>query len=219
MTTDCTIQEPPGDLDHQHRPRPARRRVPDSLCALVTASLAITALLMGLGLLVQSPASAGPVDCSSLPARIAAHNQEVDQLSAYARSVNASGGATSAQIAQFEAQKAQVNGRGRALEAERAECGRRAGREAEERGRQAAVPRPEWPAAGHADQLPKSGAMPYVPPKSAHGQPKSIRNGGFVDNKGRVWTWDKSRHGGEHWDVVDRSGHHVNVYPNGHVRG
>ncbi|NDZ96924.1 hypothetical protein G3I13_17400 [Streptomyces sp. SID6673] len=219
MTSTSMIDTPRTETDRTDDPRAVRRHPPERLRKLVVAALTMTALLMGLGLSTAAPASAGPVDCSSLPARIATHNQEVAQLSAYAQSVNASGGGTSAQVAQYEAQKAQVNARQRALEAERAECGRRAGQQAQERGREAAVPRPEWPAAGHANQLPKSGSTPYVPPKSAHGRPKSVRNGGFIDNKGRTWTWDKSRHGGEHWDVVDRSGHHVNVYPNGHVRG
>ncbi|MGC4963466.1 hypothetical protein ACPXCG_21705 [Gordonia sp. DT218] len=211
--------EPSTELDRTDDPCVVRRHPLERLRKLVVAALTMTALLMGLGLSTAAPASAGPPDCSSLPARIAAHNQEVEQQTAYARSVNASGGGTPAQVAQYEAQKARDNAEQRALAEEQAGCSRRAGGPAQERGREATVPRPEWPAAGHANQLPKSGSMPYVPPKSAHSRPKSVRNGGFVDNKGRTWTWDKSRHGGEHWDVVDRSGHHVNVYPNGHVRG
>jgi hypothetical protein len=81
------------------------------------------------------------------------------------------------------------------------------------------APRPEWGSSGHAEQLPKDGSNPYNPPKNSHGAPKSQKGGGFVDNKGRIWTWDKSRHGGPHWDVVDpRTGKHINVYPNGHTR-
>lgn len=79
-------------------------------------------------------------------------------------------------------------------------------------------PRPEWGTSGHRDQLPKDGDMPYVPPKEGHGSPHKV-NDSFIDEKGRKWTWDQSRHGGEHWDVVDkRDRNHVNVYPDGHIR-
>ncbi len=41
---------------------------------------------------------------------------------------------------------------------------------------------------GHADQLPKEGEFPYVPPKGAHGNPVRLRGGrGFIDKDGNVW--------------------------------
>ncbi|QTI69863.1 polymorphic toxin type 37 domain-containing protein [Gordonia polyisoprenivorans] len=90
-------------------------------------------------------------------------------------------------------------------------------------GNGADVPHPEWGSGNHANKLPTGGEVPYVPPKNIErkpdGSPKPKRGGGFPDEKGRIWTWDKSGHGGEHWDVTDpKTGKHIDVYPNGHTR-
>lgn len=83
-----------------------------------------------------------------------------------------------------------------------------------------APPRPEsWPTAGHADQLPQTGEMPYVPPKSAGGKPQNLGGGqGFKDADGNLWQWAKAQHGGPHWDVQLKGGGYTNVYPDGNVR-
>ena len=56
----------------------------------------------------------------------------------------------------------------------------------------------------------------YIPPK---GGPRLAPYGnrkGWLDRYGNIWLPDKSRHGGDHWDVQDGKGNYVNVYPNGH---
>ncbi|NDK91007.1 hypothetical protein GYA93_15655 [Gordonia desulfuricans] len=89
-------------------------------------------------------------------------------------------------------------------------------------GNSADVPHPEWGSGNHTNQLPTSGDVPYVPPRNIQRNPDGSpvpNNGSFPDKKGRIWTWDESGHGGEHWDVTDpKTGKHVNVYPNGHTR-
>ncbi len=82
-------------------------------------------------------------------------------------------------------------------------------------------PQAEWPEAGRANQLPREGDHPYVPPKDSHGEPKRLPGDqGFVDDKGQIWTWDYSEHGGGHWDVVDPvTKDHMSIFPDGHERG
>ena len=64
----------------------------------------------------------------------------------------------------------------------------------------------------------------YVPPKGGAKQgivPNGKLKGqkGWVDKDGWFWVPDKSDHGGEHWDVVDKKGqNHKNVYRDGHIR-
>ena len=64
----------------------------------------------------------------------------------------------------------------------------------------------------------------YVPPKGGAKQgivPDGKLKGqkGWVDKDGWFWVPDKSDHGGEHWDVVDKKGqNHKNVYRDGHIR-
>lgn len=64
----------------------------------------------------------------------------------------------------------------------------------------------------------------YVPPKGGAKQgivPDGKLKGqkGWVDKDGWYWVPDKSDHGGEHWDVVDKKGNnHKNVYRDGHIR-
>ena len=56
----------------------------------------------------------------------------------------------------------------------------------------------------------------YIPPK---GGPRLAPYGnrkGWLDRYGNIWLPDKSRQGGDHWDVQDGKGNYVNVYPNGH---
>lgn len=70
------------------------------------------------------------------------------------------------------------------------------------------------------DLLPKSGEMPYTPPKQK-GNPPFVRSpqGGFVDKDGNIWTRDKSQHGGPHWDVELPNGKHLNVDDDGKIIG
>ncbi len=64
----------------------------------------------------------------------------------------------------------------------------------------------------------------YVPPKGGAKQgivPDGKLKGqkGWIDKDGWFWVPDKSDHGGEHWDVVDKKGqNHKNVYRDGHIR-
>jgi len=73
----------------------------------------------------------------------------------------------------------------------------------------------------HQNDLPSGGQKPYIPPKKGRGQPFwHPGQGGFEDANGDIWKWDKSGHGGGHWDVSDKKGGgHINVNPNGSIRG
>jgi RHS repeat-associated protein len=69
---------------------------------------------------------------------------------------------------------------------------------------------------GLAGSLPSKGEFPYKPPK---GGPKRVRGGGWKDANGNTWRWDKSGHGGGHWDVTPAHGPgHTNVFPDGSIR-
>jgi hypothetical protein len=72
----------------------------------------------------------------------------------------------------------------------------------------------------HEDELPTGGAKPYIPSKKGRGKPFwNAGQGGFEDANGDIWKWDKSGHGGGHWDVSDKKGGgHINVNPDGSVR-
>ncbi|MCL4561672.1 MAG: hypothetical protein M1281_13795 [Chloroflexi bacterium] len=69
-----------------------------------------------------------------------------------------------------------------------------------------------------ADKLPKTGDLPYNPPKQK-GSPPYVRihDGGFRDANGNVWRRDKSGHRGPHWDVQHPDGSHTNVDDEGKV--
>jgi len=70
-----------------------------------------------------------------------------------------------------------------------------------------------------ADHLPKSGDVPYIPPKQK-GNPPYVRTpqGGFRDANGNIWRRDKSGHTGPHWDVQHPDGSHTNVGDDGKIR-
>ncbi|TLM97831.1 hypothetical protein FDZ73_24410 [bacterium] len=69
------------------------------------------------------------------------------------------------------------------------------------------------------DLLPRSGDFPYNPPKQKGNPPViPVRGGGFKDANGNIWKRDKSRHGGDHWDVTHPDGSHTNVNDDGSVR-
>ena len=78
------------------------------------------------------------------------------------------------------------------------------------------LPRPHLN--GKEQYLPKAGPHPYVAPKQK-GNPEVVKTkgGGYVDADGNVWVWDKSGHGGPHYDVQHPDGTHTNVYPDGEV--
>lgn len=65
----------------------------------------------------------------------------------------------------------------------------------------------------------------FVPPKRWDG--KKVRHPktgqyGWPDDKGKVWVPTGPgalAHGGPHWDVIDKSGDHINVMPGGKIRG
>ncbi len=59
------------------------------------------------------------------------------------------------------------------------------------------------------------GSFPFRPPTKWSGKP--VKGGGFVDKRGHKWTWDKLHQ--DHWDVQVGEGEHVNVTPEGEVRG
>ncbi len=69
-----------------------------------------------------------------------------------------------------------------------------------------------------ANKLPKKGNIPYIPPKQK-GNPPYVRapKGGFLDKYGNIWRRDKSKHGGEHWDVEHPDGSHTNVDDDGEI--
>ena len=63
---------------------------------------------------------------------------------------------------------------------------------------------------------PESG---FVPPKGGIDKPSPSEFGrGWRDKWGNIWIPDSSDHGGNHWNVYDRKGNYVNVYPDGHRR-
>ena len=73
------------------------------------------------------------------------------------------------------------------------------------------------------NRLPHGGDFPYVPPRQK-GNPTYVRYPGakrsFIDRNGNKWTWDKSRHGGDHWDVeLKGTQKHKNVDEKGKIRG
>ena len=51
-------------------------------------------------------------------------------------------------------------------------------------------------------------------------RPSSKGVWGWEDKYGNLWVPDNSdgAHGGLHWDVTDKKGNYVNVYPDGHTR-
>ena len=57
----------------------------------------------------------------------------------------------------------------------------------------------------------KSNNVEHIIAKPKHG----------IDKKGSYWipAGGSRAHGGEHWDVVDKAGNHVNVVPGGRIRG
>ncbi|MDD5371051.1 MAG: RHS repeat-associated core domain-containing protein, partial [Anaerolineaceae bacterium] len=74
-------------------------------------------------------------------------------------------------------------------------------------------------AISQADKLPKSGDLPYNPPKQK-GSPPYVRthDGGFKDNNGNVWKRDHSGHyGGPHWDLEHSDGTHTVVDDTGKI--
>ncbi|MCC6227060.1 MAG: hypothetical protein IT195_11735, partial [Microthrixaceae bacterium] len=74
---------------------------------------------------------------------------------------------------------------------------------------------------GH--RLPCSGKHPYTPKgqKGSRGPGKAVPapGGGYVDNRGRIWKWNKPVSGQPrgHWDVTDRKGRHINVGEDGEI--
>jgi len=74
---------------------------------------------------------------------------------------------------------------------------------------------PGNPGIGKSGDLPRGGDNPYVPPKSGRGKPVKVRGKpGYVDDKGRIWEWDRLHK--DHWDVTDpKTGKHINVNPDG----
>ena len=65
----------------------------------------------------------------------------------------------------------------------------------------------------------------YIPPKRWDGKkvkhPKTGQHG-WPDDKGKVWVPTGSgplAHGGPHWDVIDKTGNHINIMPGGKIRG
>ncbi len=76
-------------------------------------------------------------------------------------------------------------------------------------------------ARSHSDELPTSGDVTFRGKKLKGGRRQtpdeawSKEKGGFVDERGSVWRWDKSGHRGPHWDVTPVRGSHVNVDRNG----
>jgi len=77
-----------------------------------------------------------------------------------------------------------------------------------------------WALTSQKELLPKSGDFPYNPPKQK-GNPVAVpvRGGGFKDKAGNIWRRDKSRHGGDHWDVELPNGDHLNVDDKGKITG
>jgi RHS repeat-associated protein len=78
-----------------------------------------------------------------------------------------------------------------------------------------------FPARSRANDLPNQGDRTYVPPKQK-GNTSTVydqQQGGYVDVNGNVWVWDRSGHGGPHWDVQHKNGSHTNVSPEGRVIG
>jgi len=69
------------------------------------------------------------------------------------------------------------------------------------------------------DLLPKSGDFPYVAPKQKENPVAvPVPGGGFRDAAGNIWRRDKSRHGGDHWDVTNpKTGKHKNVSDEGKI--
>jgi hypothetical protein len=65
----------------------------------------------------------------------------------------------------------------------------------------------------------------YSPPKKWDGKKvKHTKTGqyGWPDNKGKVWVSTGPgplAHGGPHWDVTDKNGNHINIMPDGKIRG
>ncbi len=86
---------------------------------------------------------------------------------------------------------------------------------------------PSWNLAHNGDSALGPGDLPtsgegeatYVPPKSAHGSPVGSRGRGYADRDGNIWRPDRSRHGGDHWDVEHKNGTHTNVFPDGKILG
>ena len=66
----------------------------------------------------------------------------------------------------------------------------------------------------HKDLLPSKGAMPYIAPRNAHGNPKPIRGNGrevYADKRGHYWQFDGS-HTDPHWDVSNPNDKAQNAY-------
>ena len=57
----------------------------------------------------------------------------------------------------------------------------------------------------------------FRPRKRDGGEPYfDNERGGWLDDKGRAWKWDRSGHRGQHWDVQIPGGH-INVHPEGRI--